>query len=235
MRRKEEEKKKPQPREGRHLFWHTAPKWHLGAVSRWHRAHRHGPAGQHSSGAVPARSHTAKPLWRQNCAHVCKDTTTKARRYKKWWQRTYVSSTGEWLPEAHWEMTLKPKLKYFRGTKFLCWALKLGQWQQEKKKKQDKTSRFVGQGTWSREPGASHPLQHLRAPIYVFTPLASQITEFNTECCIQYSILKVQVLMEQFLYLAMFLLRPQFGNKDHSIASLEQDKKATFSPCKIWV
>lgn len=71
----------------------------------------------------------------------------------------------------------------------------------------------------------------LRAP--VFTALASQITEFNAECQIQYSMLNVQVLTEQCLCLAMFLLRPQFENKDHSTASLEQDKKATFSPCKI--
>lgn len=39
--------------------------------------------------------------------------------------------------------------------------------------------------------------------------------------------------MDQCLYLAMFLLRPQFGKTDHSVASLEQDKKSHFFSCKI--
>lgn len=79
---------------------------------------------------------------------------------------------------------------------------------------------YLIQGAWGKSP---HLSSFLRAPVYVFTPPASQITEFR------YSVLNVQVVMDQCPYLAMCLLRPHSGNRDRSVASLEQDKKATFS------
>lgn len=76
--------------------------------------------GSTAQGLLPARCHMAKPLWEENCVHVCKGTTTNARKKKKSWQSTCVSSTGEQIPGVRSEKTQRPKLKHFRGTSFLC-------------------------------------------------------------------------------------------------------------------